>query len=65
MDQSQEIQELRQEVRQLWLLYRKLAERIIPSDEPTPEEKEALDSPGEYMEEDEALRILKKKMKRN
>jgi hypothetical protein len=64
MDQTQEIQALRQEVRQLWILYRKLADRIIPEEEPTPEEKEALDSKDEYVEEEEALQTLTDRIKR-
>jgi archaellum component FlaC len=60
MSESSEIQEIREEIRELRLLYRKLAEDLIPEEEPTPEEVEALDAePKEYLSEGELLDLLR------
>jgi len=50
----------REEIRELRLLYRKLAEDLIPEEEPTSEEVEALDAePKEYLSEGELTGLLK------
>ncbi len=60
MVESSELAEIREEIRELRLLYGKLVERLIPEEEPTPEELEALDAePKEYFSEDELMKLLK------
>ena len=41
MDTTTELQQIRQELDELRRLYKKLAERLIPEDEATPEEENA------------------------
>ncbi len=60
MSESSELQEIREEIRELRLLYRKLAEDLIPEEEPTSEEVEALDAePKEYLSEGEFMGLLR------
>jgi len=60
MTESSEIQQLREEVQELRLLYKRLAETLLPEEEPTVEETAALDAePKEYFSEGELMRSLK------
>ena len=65
MTESSEIQQLREDIQELRLLYRRLAETLLPEEEPTPEEKAALDDePKEYFSESEFLRMLQSDVRR-
>jgi hypothetical protein len=53
-------------IQQLRYLYKRLAETLIPEDEATPEEAEALDSePKKYLSEAELVETLRKKAGKN
>jgi uncharacterized protein involved in exopolysaccharide biosynthesis len=66
MVESSEIQQLREDVQELRLLYRRLAETLLPEEEPTPEEKAALDDESrEYFSESEFLRMLQGDVRRS
>ncbi len=65
MTESSEIQRLREDIIELRLLYRRLAETLLPEEEPTPEEKAALDDESkEYFSESEFLRMLQSDVRR-
>lgn len=65
MTESYEIQQLREEIQELRLLYRRLAETLLPEEEPTPEETAALDDESkEYFSESEFLRMLQSDVRR-
>jgi len=65
MTESSEIQQLREDIQELRLLYRRLAETLLPEEEPTPEEKAALDDESkEYFSEGEFLRMLQSSVRR-
>jgi len=65
MTGSSEIQQLREEIQELRLLYRRLAETLLPEEEPTPDEVAALDDePKEYFSESEFLRMLQSNVRR-
>ncbi|MCJ7574306.1 hypothetical protein MUO93_08600 [Candidatus Bathyarchaeota archaeon] len=65
MVESSEIQQLREDIQELRLLYRRLAETLLPEEEPTPEERVALDDESrEYFSEKEFLRMLQGNMRR-
>jgi hypothetical protein len=65
MTESSEIQQLREDVQELRLLYRRLVETLLPEEEPTPEEKAALDDESrEYFSESEFLRMLQGDVRR-
>ena len=65
MTGSYEIQQLREEIQELRLLYRRLAETLLPEEEPTPEETAALDDESkEYFSESEFLRMLRSDVRR-
>ncbi len=62
MAESAEIQQIREELKELRYLYRRLAETLIPVKEPLPDEVKALEEePKEYICEEELLKILRKK----
>jgi uncharacterized protein involved in exopolysaccharide biosynthesis len=66
MTESSEIQQLREEIQELRLLYRRLAETLLPEEEPTPEEKAPLDDESrEYFSESEFLRMLQGDVRRS
>jgi hypothetical protein len=66
MVESSEIQQLREDIQELRLLYRRLAETLLPEEEPTPEEKAALDDESkEYFSESEFLRMLQGNVRRS
>jgi len=59
MTGSSEIQQLREDIQELRLLYKRLAETLISEEEPTLEEKAALDDESkEYFSEGELLGML-------
>lgn len=59
MDTASEIQQIRQELDELRLLYKKLAESMIPEDDATPEEERALRAEKKtYLTEEETLKLL-------
>jgi hypothetical protein len=65
MSESSELEEIRVELRELHLLYKKLAEDLIPKEEPIEEELEALDAEQkEYLNKDEILAIINSPKKR-
>jgi hypothetical protein len=66
MTQESEIQQLREEVLELRLLYKKLAESMIPTVKPTPEELESLkDDSDDCISEAEFMKILGSKRRRS
>ncbi|MCX6648855.1 MAG: hypothetical protein NTV61_05640 [Candidatus Bathyarchaeota archaeon] len=65
MDTATELQQIRQELDELRHLYKKLAERLIPEDEATPEEEKALQAtPKTYLTEEQTLNLLDAKPRR-
>jgi len=65
MTGSSEIQRLREDIRELRLLYRQLAETLLPAEEPTSEERVALDDESkEYFSESEFLGMLQGDVRR-
>jgi len=66
MDTTTELQQIRQELDELRHPYKKLAERLIPEDEATPEEEKALQAtPKTYLTEEETLALLDEKPRAN
>ena len=66
MDTTTELQQIRQELDELRHPYKKLAERLIPEDEATPEEEKALQAtPKTYLTEKETLALLDEKPRAN
>ena len=61
MTESSEIQQLREEVQELRLLYKRLAETLLAEDEQTPEETAAMDDESkEYFSESEFMEMLQR-----
>ena len=58
MTESSEIQQLREDVQELRLLYRRLAEMIIPEEKATPEDIESVETPDEIVTKEEFLLAL-------
>ena len=59
--ESSELQQIRNEIMELRLLYKKITESLIPVEEAYPEEVAALDEePKEYISKEELLKLLKK-----
>jgi hypothetical protein len=56
---SSEIQQLREEIRELRLLYGRLAEALIPEEKPAPGDLGSIAEPDETVDRDEFLRALK------
>lgn len=52
------LQEIRDELKELRLLYRSLVDRLVPGVEPLEDEKEAIESSDELVGEDEVFRVL-------
>ena len=66
MDTTTELQQIRQELDELRHPYKRLAERLIPEDEATPEEEKALQAtPKNYLTEEETLALLDEKPRAN
>ena len=59
MTNTAELETIRQELHELRLLYKKIAEQHIPTEKPTPEDTEALESEDETVGEEEIRRALK------
>ncbi|MEM0058697.1 MAG: hypothetical protein QXG58_06130 [Candidatus Bathyarchaeia archaeon] len=54
------LEEIRKELRELRLLYKELAEKLIPVEKPTPEEQKAIEEKDEIDGEDELMKVLDK-----
>jgi hypothetical protein len=52
------LQEIRDELKELRLLYKSLVDKLVPGEEPLDDEKEAIESSDELLGEYEVLRIL-------
>ena len=52
------LKEIREELREIKLLYKRLAERLIPVEEPLEDEKEAIKSSDETVSEKEIMEAL-------
>jgi len=52
------LREMREELRELRLLYRGLVERLIPIEEPLGDEKEAIEAGDEVVGEEEVMKAL-------
>ncbi|MEM2089457.1 MAG: hypothetical protein QXF52_12480 [Thermoproteota archaeon] len=52
------LKEIREELREIRLLYKELVERLIPVEEPLSDEKEAIESGDETVSEEELLKAL-------
>jgi len=54
------LKEIREELREIKLLYKGLIERLMPVEEPLEDEKEAIESSDEIVGEKEVMETLKK-----
>ncbi len=54
------LSEIRNELKELRLLYRELVDRLIPMKEPEADERRAIEEEDEVVSEDELLRVLRK-----
>ena len=54
------LSEIRNELKELRLLYRELVDRLIPVEEPEVDERRAIEEEGEIVGEDELFRVLRK-----
>ena len=52
------LEEIRTELKELRLLYKGLIEKIVPIEEPTPEEKKAIEEEDELADERELMKAL-------
>ena len=52
------LKEIREELREIKLLYKRLVERLIPVEEPLEDEKEAIESGDETFSEKEIMEAL-------
>ena len=52
------LKEIREELKEIKLLYKDLVERIIPVEEPLSDEKEAIEGDDEIVSEKELMRVL-------
>jgi archaellum component FlaC len=55
---SEILNQIREELRELRLLYKELAEGLIPVGEPEPDERRAIEDEDELASEDELLKAL-------
>jgi len=58
MTETDSLQDIRDELKELRLLYERLIDRLVPVDEPTKEEREAIASNDEIVDERELFRVL-------
>ena len=58
MAKSVTLKDIQDEVRELRMLYKQMLDRLVPTEEPTKEEKRAIAEPGEVAEERELMRAL-------
>jgi len=54
------LKDIRQELKELRLLYKELVEKLIPIEEPTQEEREAIEEKDEIANEKELVKALGK-----
>jgi len=54
------LKDIREELRELRLLYRELVEKLIPVEEPSEEERKAIEEKDEIAEEKELMKALGK-----
>jgi len=54
------LSEIRNELKELRLLYRELVDRLIPMEEPEADERRAIEEEDEVVGEDELFRVLRK-----
>ena len=54
------LSEIRNELKELRLLYRELVDRLIPMEEPEADERRAIEEEDEVVSEDELFRVLRK-----
>ena len=54
------LKDIRQELKELRLLYKQLVEKLIPTEEPTKEEKKAIEEKDEVADEKELMKALGK-----
>ena len=54
------LKDIREELRELRLLYRELVEKLIPVEEPSEEERKAIEEKDEIAEEKELMKTLGK-----
>jgi hypothetical protein len=52
------LQEIRDELKELRLLYKSLVDKLVPEGEPFEDEKEAIESSDELVGEDEVFRVF-------
>ena len=58
--EDQTLVEIRDELRELRILYSRLVNHFIPVEDPEPGDIEAINAPDEYVDLDEVKAILKK-----
>lgn len=56
----EELRGIREELKELRLLYKGLVEKLIPVEEPTKEEREAIESEDKIIGEEELIKSLSK-----
>lgn len=54
------LKDIKQELKELRLLYKQLVEKLIPTEEPTIEEKKAIEEKDEIVDEKELMKALGK-----
>lgn len=54
------LKDIRKELRELRLLYKELVEKLIPTEQPTPEERKAIEEKDEVANEKELMKALGK-----
>ena len=52
------LEEIRTELKELRMLYKGLVDKLVPTEEPTPEEKRAVEEEDELADEEELMRAL-------
>jgi hypothetical protein len=52
------LEDIREELKELKLLYKELVEKLIPIEEPTKEEKKAIQEKDETADEEELIKTL-------
>ena len=52
------LEDIREELLEIKLLYKELVEKLIPVEKPTKEEKKAMEQEDEVADEDELMKVL-------
>jgi hypothetical protein len=52
------LEDIREELKEIKLLYKELVEKLIPTEEPTEEEKKAIREKDEIVSEEELMKTL-------